>query len=162
MSKPVVTLKGKHGQRAPLFDRLEQPNEISVEAEQRHRLQSGQALLRSIEREVSNLLNTRCAFSPAALQKRERTVLEYGIPDFAHFSLADEDQQRALVETIRGAIAAYEPRLSSITVQLVRVEPRGQRIVLNVSGKIRVGDTVEPVMFPVALNNYEGTGPRHG
>ncbi len=105
----------------------------------------------SLRREVSWLLNTRCGATVAELASRERTVLDYGLPDLAGFDVDSELDRLRLAALIREAIAAYEPRLRRPRVTVLGQDRRHQRIGVAVAGEMALGQAVEAVAFQVAV-----------
>jgi type VI secretion system protein ImpF len=79
-----------------------------------------------IRRDLENLLNTRwrCLSSPAGLEELERSLVNYGIPDFTGMSFADAESQRELRRILEHCIQHFEPRLRMVRVSL---QPRGER-----------------------------------
>jgi len=110
----------------------------------------------SIARDVSRLLNTRCAYSLDELEGLERTVLEYGLPDLSNYHATNQDDQPRLAEAVRQAVAAYEPRLADIAVEVLRVDPQSRALTVAVAGLARTGKALlEPVSFVVAIHAAE-------
>ena len=69
------------GASALLFERLVDDDPRTAREPQPFRTLTIPEVRASVRREVARLLNTRCAASAAVLAGRERTVLDYGIPD---------------------------------------------------------------------------------
>ena len=142
----------------PLFDRLVD-NEPNQPTEPRpYRVLDRDGVLASVAAEVDRLLNSRCPFDREAIARRERTVLEYGLPDMANYYSEDQEDQQALCAMLRQTIEAYEPRLKNVRVSLVRVDRRNQHLMLAVDGQLSVGRLLEPVSFPVDLVGLRGEG----
>jgi type VI secretion system lysozyme-like protein len=137
------------GARALLFERLVDADHRSREEQEPARVLDPQELRVSVRRELERLLNTRCALTADALEERERTTLEYGLPDFGHLQTRDTGAQKRVAEEVRRAIAAYEPRLQQVTVAVERsVAPdEERRLSVRVDAMIVVGDVMEPVSF---------------
>jgi type VI secretion system protein ImpF len=108
-----------------------------------------QGLKNSIRKELGRLLNTRCPIP--LVPADERTVINYGIPDFTWLSPNNSDHRTKLENWIRQAIEAYEPRLLDVRVT---VEPpqRGERTLnTRIDGKLQLETVREPVAFSVAM-----------
>lgn len=105
----------------------------------------------SVVAEVTLLLNTRSPFSGGVGVSR-RTVLEYGLADFSHYSPGSRQDAQLLAKLIRETVIAYEPRLviDSVTVET----PRSSRDCLSalISGYVRKRDrSIVSVTFPVSV-----------
>jgi type VI secretion system protein ImpF len=144
------------GLRVPLFDRLvdsapEQAKEISP-----LRVYERPALEASLARDLSRLLNTRRA-DPGPLDPARATVLDYGIPSFSHLSPASATDRRTFAETIRAAIAFFEPRARDVVVQFEPDPTAANRMLASIHCKLRLGMQLEPVTFPLRIHSKEGT-----
>ncbi|HEX5869548.1 MAG TPA: type VI secretion system baseplate subunit TssE, partial [Longimicrobium sp.] len=118
------------GCQVPLFERLAAPDPWEPRETAPLRVLDGEALRRSVRREVEDLLNTRCTLRAAELEHRRRTTLEYGLPDVTGLAPADPRDRREIAARIVAALAAYEPRLGSprATVEAVPGRPRELRV----------------------------------
>jgi type VI secretion system protein ImpF len=111
----------------------------------------------SVRRELERLLNTRCSIPLHRLAEEERSVVNYGIPDFSSLS-RDNADDRALIGSIVGqTITAFEPRLRQVSVEVLPVSQTESSLQLNINAELRVGAFSEPVSFPVTLNSKSGT-----
>jgi type VI secretion system protein ImpF len=109
-----------------------------------------QGLKQSIRREMGRLLNTRCPI-PLASPAEERTVVNYGIPDFSSLSPNSNDHRSKLENWIRDAIVSYEPRLVDVRV-IVEPPPRGERtLIARIDAKLQLETVREPVAFSVVM-----------
>lgn len=144
-------LRAEEGGRALLFDRLTDLSpEKSVE-EKPLRTLSVDALRESIRREVHRILNTRCTTPPEVLERRDWTVLDYGLPDYSGwYTRSTEDQARLEVAMTR-AIRAFEPRLVQPSVELLPVIEGERTLFFQIHGAVQIGTQLEPVSFPLAL-----------
>ncbi|HEX8430046.1 MAG TPA: type VI secretion system baseplate subunit TssE [Longimicrobium sp.] len=138
------------GGRALLFERLEDRDPWSSEARP-FRVHDRDGLRESVAREVSRILNTRCGLRPADLVGRERTVLEYGLPDWSPEHGRDAGACAVLEAEARRAIEAYEPRLREVRVKAEPVVGRERELRLTVQAVLDAGGAREPVSFPVML-----------
>lgn len=148
------------GARALLFDRL-----VDVHGDHEHerplRILNREQLKASVRRELDRLLNTRCSISLHRLGEEERSVVNYGIPDFSSLS-PDSDDDRALIGLVLGqTIAAFEPRLRQVSVEVGRASGAESALWLNISAELVVGVFAQPVSFPVTLNNKSGMAEMH-
>jgi type VI secretion system protein ImpF len=142
--------------RKPLFDRLvDQDRTLTRELRPLRTL--GRAELKdSVRRELEHLLNTRVSLPVHRLRSRERTVVDYGIPDFSSFSARNHDDRLRLAEMIRMAIAAYEPRLTDVRVRLESVAGNDGVISGVIEASLITGRVTEPVSFATNLQIGDG------
>jgi type VI secretion system lysozyme-like protein len=106
----------------------------------------------AVGRDLARLLNTRSPVAWTDWSDRERTVLDYGIPDFSALHPANGDDRMRLGAMVEQCIATFEPRLRSVRVH---VQPRDgsdpRTLMLRIDALLAVGDIREPVSFPVIL-----------
>ncbi|TVR82128.1 MAG: type VI secretion system baseplate subunit TssE [Rhodospirillales bacterium] len=140
------------GARALLFERLSERGQDRAGEGPPGRVLDRTALRESVARELSDLLNTRVAVAADMIERRRRTVIDYGIPDFSVFPPRDSDAERRLADHIRRAILAFEPRLAEPQVTIERVPDRGEALVAAIAGQLAVGDVMETVFFQVPLS----------
>ncbi|HYJ88204.1 MAG TPA: type VI secretion system baseplate subunit TssE [Pyrinomonadaceae bacterium] len=149
-------LKPIAGARALLFDRLVNLHPRD-DADERHpRILNREELKASVRRELGRLLNTRCSLSLHRLGEEERSVINYGIPDFSSLSAQNADDHALIASIISKTISAFEPRLSQVRVEVEPVEHGEGSLRLYVEGVMRVDLINEPVSFPVLLNTKNG------
>jgi type VI secretion system lysozyme-like protein len=142
--------------RRPLFDRLVD-YEPQLEREVRPlRTLDARGLKESVRRELQQLFNTRCEYSAQRLSVRDRSVINYGIPDFSHFSSQNLEDRRQIATILRHAIEAFEPRLRNPRVELVEVPGDAASLDGNIEGVLVVGNLAEPVSFRTVLQLKEG------
>jgi len=145
--------------RTPLFDRLTQ----RVEAPSDARVAGGErtldrrGLLASVRRELELLFNTRSSFPAHRLPGAPLTVIDYGIPTLTDYAARNPNHQNELAEALRIAIAAYEPRLAAVRVQVI--PPPEDQIFLNVSieGELIADSVREPVSFLLGVDLRQTT-----
>lgn len=84
----------------------------------------------SIGAELAILLNTRAAFTEQICRSFDRrTVLDYGLPDFLHYSPVSKADSREIARMIADVVRAHEPRLCHIRVDVTT--PRLAKDVIN-------------------------------
>ncbi|HEX6370348.1 MAG TPA: type VI secretion system baseplate subunit TssE [Longimicrobium sp.] len=139
------------GLHVPLFERLAAPDPWEPAETAPLRVLDGEALLRSVRREVEDLLNTRCTLRWAELEHRRRTTLEYGLPDVTGMAPGDPGDRREIATRIVAALAAYEPRLGQprATVEAVPGRPRELRV--HIEGTLVRHTHPAPVTFTVTV-----------
>ncbi|MBW1803908.1 MAG: type VI secretion system baseplate subunit TssE, partial [Deltaproteobacteria bacterium] len=147
--------------RASLIDRLVDLHPESTTVVRPLRSLSREELKASLRRDLVWLLNTRTALPGSLFDKKELTVINYGIPDFGSDSHANPDFQALLIKRIARSISAYEPRLQDVRVA---VEPdsadeRGLHVIIHA---VMVVDSVrEPVSFRTIFHSITGSVEVH-
>lgn len=135
--------------RGALFDRL-----VDNEPENQHvsaslKTLSVKELKDSIRREISWLLNTRCTFSQDALAGVERSVVDYGIPDFSCFFPDNNENRKKLTRAISDVIEAYEPQLKNVDVEVKDDEGQVDKFSLSllIKANVIINQVPEPITF---------------
>ena len=137
--------------RAPLFARLFDFEPRQKEEAQPHRVLTTDRVIESIHIELSRLLNTRCSETIEGLVGQERTVMNYGLPDFFALSPASDGDRQRLARLMLDAIRAFEPRLRNPIVA-VTVDKRDARVLrFTIEGMLMLGNLTEPVSFPLVI-----------
>lgn len=137
--------------RVPLFERLTDRDPLEPSEPQPKRTLTRPELLRSIQGELTRLLNTRTSQPALSLLGQERSVVDYGAGDLGWVVPQDPGSQRELGWLLAETITAFEPRLDAVTVEVERYVPRTQGLVLVISGVLVTDEVREPVSFPVAV-----------
>jgi type VI secretion system protein ImpF len=151
--------------RMPLFDRL-----VDRDPRLRHEMRPMRTLDRrglreSVRRELEQLFNTRCPFPAHRLPIRERSVIDYGVPDLSVFSPRSYDDRVRLAELLRRVIEAFEPRLIDVQVSLEPHPGNDLSLLGLIEAKLLTDMVAEPVSFETSLDMKEGkievhAGPR--
>lgn len=139
------------GGRALLFERLVDLEPGRGEAAP-FLLHDRDGLKASVAFELERLLSTRAPLAAEAMAGRERTTIDYGIPDWAVVSPGDGQSRTRFAAQIAEAVRAYEPRLAEPKVTLRQVPERGDALVCEISGLLAIGSLMEPVSFALALD----------
>ena len=170
-SKPIL------GARPLLFDRLidrarlEEPTQplpvlngeqkpvryVKDQRERREHMLNREQLKASVQRELERLLNTRCSIPLDQLGEEERSVVNYGIPDFSSLSPDNVDDLALIASIVGQTISAFEPRLRNVRVEVGKVSRAESALWLNINADLVIGSFIEPVGFPVTLNSKNGT-----
>ena len=148
------------GARVPLFDRLDLSSEIDDE-QRPFRILTREQLKASIRRELERLLNTRCSLSLDEVGEEERSVINYGIPDFSSLSAQNADDQILIGRIIGQTVTAFEPRLRNVAVDVKPVPNSEATLYVFLDATMTIGQFNEPVYFPVVLNNKNGAAEIH-
>jgi type VI secretion system protein ImpF len=122
----------------------------------------------SVARDVEALLNTRRGIAADALQPfplARRSVLAFGLDDFASRSLASTEDQAAICRALERAIAHHEPRLQSLRVDLGRRDSTSQGLKFSIRAVLYVHPMQAPVNFDAVLQpstqQYTVAAARH-
>src|SRR5262245_26326304 len=142
--------------RAPLFSRLFDHEPRQREEAQPRRVLTRERLIDSILGELSRLLNTRCSTTMAMLEGQERTVMNYGLPDFTTLNPTSEGDRQRLARLIVEAVRAFEPRLREPAVDVKTDPANGRRLRVRVDGMLVMEHLPEPVSFPLVIEERGG------
>ena len=139
------------GAKALLFERLVDDDPHTPGEAQPFRIYGVAALRASVGRELMRLLNTRCPRLGGVVNEADRTILDNGIPDFAHLSAGSDTDTQQLARVLERTIAIYEPRLRNVRVRVERSRMSQSAVVGSIEGLLVVGNVNEPVSFPLLL-----------
>ena len=142
--------------RAPLFARLQDDEPRLREEAHPQRVLTRDRVIESVRGELSRLLNTRCSDTLDALQGQERTVANYGLPDFFTLSPTNDGDRQRLARLIVEAVRAYEPRLRNPLVDVTPDRANGRALRVTVTGTLVVEQLTEPVSFPLVIAERGG------
>lgn len=133
-----------HGALQPLFDRLAygEPAEPVV--------LDVVGLARSVEQELTRLLNTRSPLGMHATVDADHSAISYGLPDFQALGRGSDFDESLLIKALHRTIAAFEPRLTQVEVKLLRSAHSPAPIRIEVSGHIKIEPVVKRVKFEIA------------
>lgn len=145
----MAFVAGKHAAAVPLFERLTDRNPEQPREPRPLRTLSHPELLRSVQQEVTRLLNTRSGRGPAYLREQERSVVDYGVSDLLWVNPHDPQSLHLLTDLVEQTIEAFEPRLREVQVTVTRFVQADSRIVLTVTATLITEDLREPVSFQV-------------
>ena len=141
--------------RAGLFDRLVDHDPNSQTEKRPLRTMNKKELYASVNRELSRLLNTRCPFTTEVRQDRERSVIDYGVPDFSSLTPQSIDDQKELGVYIKETIEIFEPRLKELRVHVDEYQKNRKALLIRIDGILTIDSIREPVSFPVIME-YKG------
>lgn len=143
--------------RAPLFDRLIDRFPDTRRETRPLKTLDRRGLRESVRRELGRLFNTRCPLPADALRGRERTVIEYGLPDLSVLAPGNHRDRVRLAAMLREAIEAYEPRLADVRVTVA--EPSGDpsrrgALRVRIDAVLVVDQVAEAVSFGAHLAEH--------
>ena len=109
-------------------------------------------LRENVRRDLEDLLNTRvrCRSWPPNLTELERSLLNYGLPDFTGLKLGAPSDQERFRFILQRAIEMFEPRLENVTVEKLN---QGEALNRTLSFRIEAILRVKPYQEPIALNS---------
>jgi len=146
---------GPGATRALLFDRLVE-TDPAAGGERSHTISRAETQL-SVAREISSLLNTRIDPAVDAIDPRERTVLEYGLPDFTALAAASSSDTTQLALAAERAIQAFEPRLKRPSVTVIVEATKRESVTFLITGTLISNNQAESFSFPVNLGQADDT-----
>jgi type VI secretion system protein ImpF len=111
-------------------------------------------LKRAVARDLEALLNTRQEALdelPESLEEVRRSLVTYGLPDFTAASLQSSRDRARIRRALEDTIAAFEPRLDRVRIELEDSEGNERAMRFRVEGWLRLEPTPEPVAFDTVL-----------
>ena len=96
--------------RTPLFERLVDADPDSQKENRPSRTLDRHQLKESVRQGLEHLLSTRCFIPEEDWNQRERTVIDYGIPDFAALSPKSPRDRKHIGKVLQRIIPTFEPR----------------------------------------------------
>ena len=84
----------------------------------------------AVRRDLEWLLNTRRVVEPPpeSLVEVNRSLYNYGLPDFSSYSLSSPKDRSKLLRALEITIALFEPRLAGVKVTAVESPTAGSRV----------------------------------
>lgn len=130
-----------------LFDKLQtQATSTSISAEM---------MIESLNRDIESLLNTRNNGSLFTKQDDSltRSIVNYGLADFALFNLLATDDQARLCQHIEELLIRYEPRLLNPKVSILpQTSESTFTWQFQINGELKLVDEQYAVAFSSALD----------
>ena len=147
--------------RASLIDRLIDLDPKSYGEALPLRTFSMQELKESVRRDLGWLLNTRTSLPGDLIDKRDLTVIDYGIPDFGSYSPENPDDRGLLARRITRSISAFEPRLQKVKVTVEPEMENEKTLRIIIDAELIVESVREPVSFHTVFHNKTGKWELH-
>jgi type VI secretion system protein ImpF len=151
----MIEPKIRSGARALLFDRLVDLEPQTQKEIRPLRVLDKKGLKDSVRRELGRLLNTRRPI-PLAPPLEERTVINYGIPDFSSLSPHSDNDRRRLEFWMQEAIRNYEPRLVNVKVTVEAAGKDERALTARIDADLQLDTIREPVAFSVLVKRDAG------
>ena len=133
-----------------LFDRLDTDGEPASGNKHAARTRAVEEAMRSITRDLQALLNTRSALSAASLkpyQEVSRSIVNYGLIDFAGMCMSSDTDQQEICKAVRLAIERHEPRLHKVAVTLQPRQGAINRVDFVITARLKSAPQAEPMSF---------------
>ncbi|KAB0326105.1 type VI secretion system baseplate subunit TssE [Janthinobacterium sp. SUN128] len=108
----------------------------------------------AVARDLEELLNTRVALPPGALDAYPEcaaSIVNYGLIDFAGMCLSSSDDRARICAALKAAIERHEPRLRNVRARLEREAGAINRVGFVISGTLAVRSGGEMVNFDAVL-----------
>jgi type VI secretion system protein ImpF len=108
----------------------------------------------SVARDLEALLNARTTVDDTldkAFPESMRSVLTFGLSDFAGLSLASVHDRARICRSIERAIACHEPRLREVQVSLELSRQAINALFFSIKAMLVVRPAQEPVSFDAML-----------
>lgn len=137
-----------------IFDRLLDDEPTNSRDPPSSRRQVLRELKRSVSRDLENLLNTRqrCTAWPAELEELDRSLANYGIPDFTGVNMSALGERERLRGVVERLIEQFEPRFRSVRVKLLENSDAFDRTLrFRIDALLDVDPAPEPVVFDSQL-----------
>ena len=137
-----------YGFRTTLFDRL-----LPADAQQTQGL-SLQELRESVATDLEDLLNSRVAKLDELIDDfplAKKSILQFGIIDFVGLSTANPSDRDKICQSIEQSIAAHEPRLRQIKVEMLLDGHNMGSLCLSIQAYLNIHPLYEPVFFDALL-----------
>jgi type VI secretion system protein ImpF len=137
-----------YGFRTTLFDRL------LPETDQNDRGISLQELRESVASDLEDLLNSRMAKLDHVIDQfplAKQSILQFGIIDFVGLSTANPIDRDKICQSIERSIAAHEPRLKQIKVEMLLDGQNMGALYLSIQAYLNIHPLFEPVIFDAVL-----------
>lgn len=138
--------------RVPLFDRLIDEDRGHGREAVPLRTLSPSGLRASIQREIERVLGTRCTFTGDVALARDRTILDYGLPDLDQGGRALIAERRSrLAKLVEHTLLAFEPRLSNLRVEVTDTGEGSARAVISLEADVQIGRDREPFALSLPI-----------
>ena len=132
----------------PLFDRLGQEPDESLDGI----LLDSSGLMASLQRDLGRLLNTRNGLTIADFLSSEPDVLQDGLPDVSGLWPSSKLDRDRLAEVVTHALAAFEPRLTKLLVEVTAVPEAPAVARVHLAAAVQVGRQLRRVDFRLAMD----------
>jgi len=143
--------------RASLIDRLVDHNPRAKRERRPLRTLSRKKLKEAVRRDLVWLLNTRTSLPGTRYDKRDLTVIDYGIPDFGTYYTASEADRERLIKRLIRALSFFEPRLKKVSISVEPVAINEKALRIGIDAVLVVESVKTPVSFVTVLQEQSTT-----
>ena len=136
-----------YGFKTTLFDRLMSEDDLGKGL-------SIQALREAVARDLEDLLNSRMGKLDHVIEDfpyAKKSILQFGIIDFVGLSTANPLDRDKICQSIEQSIAAHEPRLRHIQVQMMHDGHNMGALCLSIQAFLNIHPVYEPIVFDALL-----------
>jgi len=108
----------------------------------------------AVARDLEALLNTRAALPDELLSgyaEAGKSVLNYGLIDFAGMCLTSDADQQKICAALRRAVERYEPRLDVVSATLRVHRELVNRVDFVIGARLKADSAAEQVQFNATL-----------
>lgn len=137
-----------------LLDRLMEPGGHGAAGQGAFSRASIEDIKDSVARDLEALLNTRIAMPeppPRRFPECRRSLVTYGLQDFAGRSLSSFDDRAHICACLEQAIARHEPRLRNVRASLELRDDAVNCLNFSITALLVVHAAKEPVSFDAVL-----------
>jgi len=123
------------------------------------RSQSVRLLKNAVRRDLEWLLNTRRVFQETdeALKEVNRSLYQYGLPDFSTYTMASSADQAKLLRYLAAAIKLFEPRLGNVRIVPLESSVAGlQEFRLRIDAMLLMDPVPERISFDTVIELRSG------
>ena len=106
----------------------------------------------SIVRDLAQLFNTRSSTFEAFYESNNLTVIDYGIPDFSHYSLENQDDRLKLLRHLKHSIIQFEPRIRNPVIESEKDPVNERKLRLRIGGTVVINESPLRVTFLLKQN----------
>ncbi|MEK7407304.1 MAG: type VI secretion system baseplate subunit TssE [Acidobacteriota bacterium] len=153
----MARVQGEPPVTPSLLDRLVDTEPGSEVEAPLTRAQSVRQLKASLKRDLEWLLNTRRTIEEATgTSGLERSLHNYGLPDFTGLSLRSTRDQQRLLKIVEATVAAFEPRITGLRVAMQPVPENARLLRFLIEGMLRIDPAPERVSFDTVLELTSG------
>jgi len=146
------------GAPVPLFDRLvdEEPEVMTEQPPKRY--YNRVELIRSIEREVNRILNTRATVKRGEYDDFLEDGLNFGLPemfglgDFSQYDATNEGEWTRIEELCEQAIMRYEPRIQNVTATVTAFDKKTQSLSMTIHADFAIKEFQGELTFPTVFS----------
>lgn len=109
-------------------------------------------LRQAVGRDLELLLNTRqrCLPLPDGMDELPRSLMNYGLPDFAGANITTDEQKAVLRKEVEATIRRFEPRLKNVRVDVI---DSGQSLDRSLRFRIDAVVEAEPIAEHVVYDS---------